>query len=161
MKLQLRSKKGFIKGRVLVLALALLGVTVAASLAPAGVAQAAYQYKSTMVYSADIHRIGVGLYESDPLWTPTSRATYDCGSSYNNIYIDRDGINGFGDATSQANFRVKYYPTNGTPFRDSLGWEFITRHNTAPHWVIGTCVIPGTKFTIETDRRMDYYRVHY
>lgn len=158
---QLSTKNVQRKRQLLVVALALVGVAVAASLAPTGVARADYIYKSTTIYSADIHRRGVGLYESDPLYTPTSRSTYDCNGWLNDIYIDRGSINGYQSATSQANFRVKYYPTNDDPFRDSLGWEFITRHNTAPDHVIGTCVIPGTKFTVETDRRMDSYRVHY
>jgi hypothetical protein len=150
------------RGQLLTLALVFTGVTLVAVLVPAKVAEAAYVYKSSTIYSKDITRIGRGLYESIKLTTPNPRSTYDCNGWLNNIYIDRDGINGYEDATSQANFRVLYYPDDGRdPFRDSLGWEFITRHNTAPHHAIGTCVIPGTKFSVETDRRMDSYRVHY
>jgi hypothetical protein len=161
MKRQLRINKVFRKGQLWTVTLAVTAVALAAALAPAGVAHANTWEASTTIYSADITRIGVGLYESKKLTTPLSRSVYECNSRYSNIYIDRGSINGYQSATSQAHFRVKYYPTNDAPFRDSLGWEFITRHNTAPDHVIGTCVIPGTRFSIETDRRMDSYRVHY
>jgi hypothetical protein len=161
MKLKLSLNTILKRGQLLTLALVFTGATLVAVLAPTKVANAAYIYKSTTIYSADIDYISRGLYESRILTTPNPRSTYDCNGWLNDIYIDRGSINGYGDATSQANFRVKYYPNPGTPFRDDLGWEFITRHNTAPDHVIGTCVIPGTKFSVETDRRMDSYRVHY
>jgi hypothetical protein len=161
MKRTLNLNHGLRRSQLVTLAVVTAVVTLVAALAPTNIAQAAYQYVSTTIYSKDIDYISRGLFESRKLTTPNPRATYDCNGWLNDIYIDRGSINGYGDATSQANFRVKYYPTNGSAFRDSLDWEFITRHNTAPDHVIGTCVIPGTKFSVETDRRMDSYRVHY
>lgn len=141
-----------------------------ATVMPGGEAQAIGNLRERTVYYYNQVREGVGLYSSTVVYKPiTSSRQVSCWNDpggYRNIYIDRYYIAPQNQYYNEANFRVRYYPnwpsTAGNFVDDSggqYGWHKLSStFNASIHdyRAIGTCVIAGTYYRVETDRRVSF-----
>jgi hypothetical protein len=139
---------------------------VSITLMPGGEAQAIGSLRMTQVNHYDLIPGTNGLYYTILQKPNTASRRVPCSNDpggYRNIYINARYVwSSSGYPPNEANFQVRYlpnHPSTAGNFVDDLRWEFIHNSQGFDHddyRAVGTCVIAGTYYRIETDRRVTF-----